>query len=140
LPLAVPDFTGRTEYLTALDALLAGEDGASAVVISAVDDAAGIGKTTLAVHWAHRAQHHFPDGTLYVNLHGYGSGTPATPSEVLDGFLRALGTPPERMPTGAEAQAGLYRRCWPVGRCWSCWTTPTARIRSGRCCPAAQGA
>ncbi|MFC3448872.1 ATP-binding protein [Amycolatopsis speibonae] len=98
--------------MTALDALLSGNGPASgldAVVISALDGAAGIGKTTLAVHWAHRVQHRFPDGTLYVNLRGYGPGEPSTPGEVLDGFLRALGTPPSRMPQGVEAQAGLYR-------------------------------
>lgn len=112
LPLAVRDFTGRADYLIALDRLLTSEDdtgGAGTAVISAVGGSAGIGKTTLAVHWAHRVQHHFPDGTLYVNLHGYGPDTAVKPGEVLDGFLHALGTPPERMPTGVEAQSGLYR-------------------------------
>lgn len=114
LPLAVRDFTGRTEYLVALDALLPDDkasdgDTAGAVVISAVDGTGGIGKTTLAVHWAHRVQHRFPDGTLHVNLRGYGPGEPATPGEALDGFLRALGVPAERMPSGVEAQAALFR-------------------------------
>lgn len=119
LPLAVRDFTGRAEYLAALDALLLGDHvdqgdstGASskgAVVISAIDGTAGVGKTALAVHWAHRVQHRFPDGTLYVNLRGYGPGHPATPAEVLDGFLRALGCPRERIPIGLEAQSALYR-------------------------------
>ncbi|GAA2805348.1 ATP-binding protein [Crossiella cryophila] len=106
LPLAVPGFTGRAEQLAALDALLA-EGGA--VVISAVDGTAGVGKTTLAVHWAHRVQQHFPDGTLFVNLRGYGPATPANPEEVLAGFLQALGVAAERIPLGVEAQAGLYR-------------------------------
>jgi tetratricopeptide (TPR) repeat protein len=117
LPLTVRDFTGRVEFLTALDALIPTEaepdrsaiDTTQAVVISAVDGTAGIGKTTLAVHWAHRVQHRFPDGTLHINLRGYGPGDPATPGEVLDGFLRALGTPAERMPVGVDAQAALYR-------------------------------
>lgn len=116
LPGVVRDFTGRAEHLVALDALLPPEAGArpgmgvpEAVVITAVDGAAGIGKTTLAVWWAHRVQHDFPHGTLYVNLRGYGPGDPATATDVLDGFLRALGVPPERMPIGAEAQAGLFR-------------------------------
>ncbi len=78
-------------------------------MISAVDGTAGIGKTTLAVHWAHRVKHRFPDGALHVNLRGYGPGDPATPGEVLDGFLRALGIPAEAMPVGVEAQSGLYR-------------------------------
>jgi tetratricopeptide (TPR) repeat protein len=83
------------------------DESLGAVVISAVDGAAGIGKTALAVRWAHRVQHRFPDGTLHANLRGYGPGEPATPADVLDSFLRALGTPSERM--GLEALVGLYR-------------------------------
>lgn len=112
LPLAVHDFTGRVELLDALDELVEdaiSEGGPEAVVISAVDGAAGIGKTTLAVQWAHRAQHRFPDGTLHINLRGYGPGTPAAPGEVLTGFLQALGTVPERIPVGIEAQAAMFR-------------------------------
>ncbi|WP_409496078.1 ATP-binding protein [Amycolatopsis sp. cmx-11-12] len=107
----IPDFVGRSEYLTALDGLLLEEreDTSVAAIISAVDGAAGIGKTTLAVHWAHRAQRHFPDGTLYSNLRGYGPGAPASSSEVLEGFLRALGTPVDWIPVGLEARTGLYR-------------------------------
>ncbi|MEU4805142.1 tetratricopeptide repeat protein [Actinosynnema sp. NPDC023587] len=113
LPLAVRDFVGRYEQLAALDALLStacADGGASgAVVISAVDGLAGVGKTALAVHWAHRVQDRFPGGTLYVDLGGYGPGEPATPGEVLDGFLRALHVMPERIPIGVEARAGLFR-------------------------------
>jgi hypothetical protein len=79
------------------------------VVISAVDGAAGIGKTTLAVHWAHRVQHHFPDGTLHANLRGYGPGAPATPDEVLDGFLRALDVSEDRIPAELDARSALFR-------------------------------
>ena len=112
LPSTVRDFTGRTDYLKVLDAQVpSGSDveQSGAVVISVVDGMAGIGKTTLVVHWAHRAQPHFPDGTLYANLRGYGPGEPATSGEVLNGFLGALGTPAERIPPSVEAQAGLYR-------------------------------
>jgi tetratricopeptide (TPR) repeat protein len=115
LPGVVRDFTGRVEHLAALDALLPDDhdeqpaDVPGAVVITALDGTAGIGKTTLAVCWAHRVQHQFPDGTLHVNLRGYGPGDPATPAEVLDGFLRALGTPPDAMPAGVDAQAALFR-------------------------------
>lgn len=105
LPLAIGQFTGRTTYLEALDALIPGDT----VVITAVDGTAGIGKTTLAVSWAHRAQHQFPDGTLFANLRGYGPGAPATAEEVLDGFLRALGVAPDRIPVGAEAKAARFR-------------------------------
>ncbi|WP_439377593.1 ATP-binding protein [Amycolatopsis lexingtonensis] len=113
LPLSIREFTGRTEQLAALDKLI--DDGSgriattNAVVISAVDGAAGIGKTALAVHWAHRVQHRFPDGTLYMNLRGYGPGDPAAPAEVLDGFLRALGVRADALPQSADAQSARYR-------------------------------
>ncbi|WP_233223913.1 tetratricopeptide repeat protein [Amycolatopsis sp. CA-128772] len=111
LPLAIKDFTGRADHVAALDALLPAADGGAPgpVVISAVDGTAGIGKTTLAVWWAHRVQSRFPDGTLHVNLRGYGAGDPATPGEVLEGFLRALGLRADQIPVGVEAQAGLFR-------------------------------
>lgn len=111
LPLAVRDFTGRGEHLSALDALLTGsaDDGLGAVIISTVDGTAGVGKTALAVHWAHRVQHRFPGGTLYVNLRGYDAGAPADPREVLGEFLSALGVPLEQVPPGLPARAGLYR-------------------------------
>lgn len=112
LPLAIRDFTGRAEYVVAMDALLPGAAAgavAETVVISAVDGAAGIGKTTLAVWWAHRVENRFPDGTLYVNLRGYGPGAPAVAGEVLEGFLRALGVPAGAVPRGVEAQAASFR-------------------------------
>lgn len=113
LPPAVRDFTGRAEHVAALDALLStGHDETSwprTAVITAIDGTGGIGKTTLAVWWAHRTQHQFPDGTLHVNLRGYGPGDPATTTDVLDGFLRTFGVSPDRMPVGVEAQAGLFR-------------------------------
>jgi tetratricopeptide (TPR) repeat protein len=116
LPGVIPDFTGRDTDLAALDALLPADSGShersaqpGAVVISAIDGTAGIGKTTLAVYWAHSARDRFPDGTLYANLRGYGPGRPASPGEVLDGFLRALGVAAGRIPTDIEEQAALYR-------------------------------
>ena len=113
LPLAVLDFTGRAEQLAYLDGLLDHEPcppgDAGTVVISAVDGAGGVGKTTLAVHWARRVEHRFPDGTLFANLRGYGPGIPLRPGEVLVGFLLALGVPAEAIPAGVEARAGLYR-------------------------------
>ncbi|WP_410617384.1 ATP-binding protein [Amycolatopsis sp. lyj-109] len=117
LPAALRDFTGRAEHLAALDALIPPEPShnglngqtARSVVITAVDGAGGIGKTTLALHWAHRVQDRFPDGTLHINLRGYGPGTPATASEALSGFLRALGVPPRAIPAGLDEQAALLR-------------------------------
>ncbi|ONI85905.1 hypothetical protein ALI144C_12415 [Actinosynnema sp. ALI-1.44] len=107
LPLTIRDFTGRAEHLAALDALALGRG--DSVVITAIDGTAGVGKTALAVHWAHRVQHRFPGGTLYANLRGYSPGVPATPGDVLACFLGALGTPPERIPADMEERAGLFR-------------------------------
>jgi DNA-binding SARP family transcriptional activator/tetratricopeptide (TPR) repeat protein/DNA-binding XRE family transcriptional regulator len=111
LPADVVTFTGRAEYLGRLDALLPPTAGpATAVVISAIDGTAGIGKTALAIHWAHRVRHRFPDGQLYVNLHGFHPDKAAVgPAEALRGFLDALGVPPQRVPADQQARAGLYR-------------------------------
>ncbi|MEW2396202.1 BTAD domain-containing putative transcriptional regulator [Streptomyces sp. NPDC046862] len=80
------------------------------VVIGAIGGMAGIGKTTLAVHWAHQVAHRFPDGQLYVNLRGYDpSGAVMSPGEAVRGFLDTLGVPPERVPHGLDAQVALYR-------------------------------
>ncbi len=108
LPQTVRDFIGRTDHLAALDALLP-PAGGQAVVISALDGSGGVGKTTLAVHWAHRVQDRFPDGTLHTNLRGYGPGKPAHPDEVLDDFLVALGVHPAAVPAGTGARSGLFR-------------------------------
>lgn len=112
LPQSIRDFTGRADHLVALDALLppdSGQHGGHAVVISALDGSGGVGKTTLAVHWAHRVQQRFPDGTLHTNLRGYGPGRPASPDEVLDDFLVALGVPAAAVPAGCDARSGLFR-------------------------------
>jgi len=110
LPAAPRQFVGREAALTALDriAVEAAEPG-GAVVVSAVGGTAGIGKTTLAVHWAHRAADRFPDGHLYVNLRGYGPGAPLTPAEAIRGFLEAFAVPAQAIPTTLDGQTGLYR-------------------------------
>jgi DNA-binding SARP family transcriptional activator/tetratricopeptide (TPR) repeat protein len=111
LPLDVPGFTGREEELRRLDAIAAGQNRQStAVVISAVWGTAGVGKTALAVHWAHRVRHQFPDGQLYVNLRGFvPSGTVMTPAAAIRRFLDALGVEQQRIPADLDAQAALYR-------------------------------
>jgi hypothetical protein len=71
---------------------------------------AGVGKTALAVQFAHQAADAFPDGQLYVNLRGFGpAGVSATPEEAIRGFLEALGARAEHIPVGVDAQAALYR-------------------------------
>src|SRR5215831_3629456 len=112
LPLAVADFTGRAAELAALTAILdrAGAGAPGTVVISAIGGTAGVGKTALALHWAHQVAGRFSDGQLYVNLRGYDpSGTPAEPAEAMRGFLAALGVPAERIPADPGTQTGLYR-------------------------------
>jgi DNA-binding SARP family transcriptional activator len=112
LPPAVRGFTGRSAELRALTRILDQADGGAlgTVVISAIGGTAGVGKTALALHWAHQVAGRFPDGQLYANLRGFApSGTPATPAELVRGFLEALGVPPERIPPAPDAQAALYR-------------------------------
>jgi tetratricopeptide (TPR) repeat protein len=113
LPAAVACFTGRGAELAALTGMLgeAGPGGGpGTVVISAIGGTAGVGKTALAVQWAHQVAGRFGDGQLYVNLRGYDpSGAPVAPEAAIRGFLDALGVAPERIPPGPEAQAGLYR-------------------------------
>jgi DNA-binding SARP family transcriptional activator len=112
LPADVAAFTGRAVELAELDLLLpeATElEAAGPVVISAVAGTAGVGKTTLAVRWAHRVARQFPDGQLYVNLRGYDPDQPVTPSEALARFLRALGVANVDIPLQEAERAARYR-------------------------------
>ncbi|MDQ1033659.1 DNA-binding SARP family transcriptional activator/tetratricopeptide (TPR) repeat protein [Streptomyces sp. V3I8] len=113
LPMGVRGFTGRGDELAQLGGILASVAvQPSAVVISALSGTAGVGKTALAVHWArHRhVRQAFPDGQLYVNLRGFGSGgSVMNPAEAVRAFLDAFGVSPARIPAGLEAQTGLYR-------------------------------
>ena len=112
LPHRIPDFTGRDAELSRLDALVArnGGDAGTSVVITTIAGTAGVGKTALAVHWAHRVSERFPDGQLYVNLRGFDPvGVAMKPAEAIREFLDAFGITPHQMPTSLEAQAALYR-------------------------------
>jgi DNA-binding SARP family transcriptional activator len=109
LPVDVFGFTGREPDLARLDGLLAGGRTAPAAVISAIAGMAGVGKTALAVHWAHRVRASFPDGQLYVNLRGYSPMPALRPIDALSRFLRALGVAAEQVPTDIEEAAELYR-------------------------------
>ncbi|MEN3307318.1 MAG: hypothetical protein V7603_3520 [Micromonosporaceae bacterium] len=114
LPTAPGGFTGRSRELAHLHSLLPAVRGgaapAVAVLICAISGTAGVGKTALAVHWAHQVSHLFPDGQLYVNLRGFDpSGQALDTGTALRGFLDALGVPADRMPPDLDAQVGRYR-------------------------------
>ncbi|MDI1459720.1 BTAD domain-containing putative transcriptional regulator [Catellatospora sp. KI3] len=105
LPVGCAAFVGRDAQLAELDAL-AGRGG----VLAVISGTAGVGKTTLTMHWAHRNADRFPDGQLYVNLRGHDPARPATsPTSALYGFLQALLPAGARIPVEEEAQAALYR-------------------------------
>lgn len=112
LPADTPVFSGRVAELRRLAELLPDDrtTGLTTVVISAISGTAGVGKTTLAVRWAHQIAGRFPDGQLYLNLRGYDSvDTAMGTAEAVRGFLDALAVPPQRMPTTLDGQLGLYR-------------------------------
>jgi DNA-binding SARP family transcriptional activator/tetratricopeptide (TPR) repeat protein len=109
LPADVAAFTGRAAELAALDQLLLGTPKTTAAVISAVSGTAGVGKTALAVHWAHRVAASFPDGQLHVNLRGYDPARPVSAGDALAGFLRSLGVPGPDIPADAGERAARYR-------------------------------
>jgi DNA-binding SARP family transcriptional activator len=112
LPGSVYQFTGRRKELAALTGRLAQADTSrpSAALIWVIGGMAGIGKTALAVHWAHQVAERFPDGQLFVNLRGFDPmGTPVSPTDALSDLLDALGLPAEGIPPGLDARAGLYR-------------------------------
>ncbi|MCU7731128.1 tetratricopeptide repeat protein [Actinoplanes sp. KI2] len=110
LPLDVAGFAGRDSAMAELDDLLAGSRRSpAAVTVVAVSGTAGVGKTALAVHWAHRHRGHFPAGQLFADLRGYGPGSPVRPVEALARFLVALGMPAAEVPAGEEAAADAYR-------------------------------
>ncbi|GAB3435743.1 AfsR/SARP family transcriptional regulator [Flindersiella endophytica] len=117
LPAGVADFTGRAVHLRWLDDLL--PDAAhnhpparepAAVTVAAISGGAGVGKTALTLHWAHQVSGSFPDGQLYVNLHGFDPSVAQTdPSDAVRGFLEVLGVRPERVPADLAGQTALYR-------------------------------
>ncbi|KIZ19470.1 AfsR/SARP family transcriptional regulator [Streptomyces natalensis] len=108
LPRPPARFLGRDRQLAALtDALTDHTTGESPLAV--VAGPAGVGKTACAVQWAHLHAAAFPDGQLFADLRGFGEGDEAPAGEILRDFLLALGTPPERVPTSAQAASALFR-------------------------------
>ena len=111
LPGPVPQFVGRATELADLAGML---DRASAqrpptLVISAIAGTAGVGKTALAMQWAHQVADRFPDGQLHVNLRGYDPGQPVSAADALAGFLRSLGVAEQDIPAETGERAARYR-------------------------------
>jgi DNA-binding SARP family transcriptional activator len=110
LPPAPTSFTGRQRELRLLTGWLDGGSSAGVPVILVVTGTAGVGKTALALQWAHQRRDRFPDGELYLNLRGFGpSPAPAAQAEAIVTMLESLGVPPGRIPRQLDAQVGLYR-------------------------------
>jgi DNA-binding SARP family transcriptional activator len=110
LPADLPVFSGRADDLRRLTSLIHSGEHARSTAAIAMTGAAGAGKTTLAVHWAHQIRDLFPDGQLFVNLRGFDpAGSPMTPDAATYGFLEALGVSSQHIPLTFEARTGLYR-------------------------------
>ena len=106
LPAGVAGFTGRHTLLRRLDGLLTTRGAPAIVTIAGTP---GVGKTALAVHWAHHVRDRFGDGQLYLNLRGYAAAEPVRPIDALARFLHALGVPADQVPTDVDEAAALYR-------------------------------
>lgn len=110
LPTALRHFSGRRRELAELNSLLDQAPGAGMPLVVTISGTAGVGKTALAVFWAHRVADRFPDGQLYVNLRGFdASAAVLDPADAVRRFLSALGVSPERVSADVDAQAALYR-------------------------------
>ncbi len=103
-------FVNRSRELASLTRLVAGSgEVARAAPVAAITGTAGIGKTSLALRWAHRVRQRFPDGELYANLRGYAAEAPVPAERVLGRFLEDLGVPAARVPAGGEHREAMYR-------------------------------
>ncbi|NEC88759.1 NB-ARC domain-containing protein [Streptomyces sp. SID12501] len=104
-------FTGRTAELARLEAFLTAFDAGepATLLITVLVGAAGVGKSTLAIHWAHAVRDRFPDGHLYLNLQGYDASPPLSPHQALEFLLVSLGVPPGSISPDLDARAALYR-------------------------------
>jgi tetratricopeptide (TPR) repeat protein len=107
LPMIPPAFVGRADLLHHLDQALLNKVEPSRV--AAIVGIAGVGKTALALHWASKVQHLFPDGCLFANLRGFGPEAAVKPVDVLRRFVLALGVPAKNVPLDEHSLAALYR-------------------------------
>ena len=110
LPPAVAGFVGREREFAALDRLLTQRERGSATVLAVLTGTAGVGKSALAVTWAHRISEVFPDGQLYASLRGFDSErAPLAPGEALTSMLKTLGVAADAIPVDLDDRAALYR-------------------------------
>jgi tetratricopeptide (TPR) repeat protein len=115
LPADVSVFVNRRPELRALMRLTTGEarrvapPARGAAIVVVITGSAGVGKTALALHWAHRVRDQFPDGELYANLRGYDDGPAISADAVLDRVLRDLGVPAQSIPIDLDGRAALFR-------------------------------
>jgi hypothetical protein len=110
LPPAARHFAGRARELDQLSSMLGAQPADGTARVCVVSGTAGVGKTALAVRWAHQVSENFPDGQFYVNLRGFTAGDrPVEPADAMRSLLEALGVPGEDVPESAAALAGLYR-------------------------------
>ena len=111
LPCDLADFTGRTDLLSELLAAVPPVDRpGTAPVIQTIDGMPGVGKTTLAVHLAHRVADRYPDAQLFVDLHGHSDQAPLQPATAVDALLRQLGVPGDLIPEEFDQRVALWRR------------------------------
>lgn len=102
-------FAGREPELAALDDMTSARDSVRRLALVVISGVGGIGKSSLAVRWAHRVSDSYPDGTLYADLAGHTPDSAVSPETVLGAFLLALGTKPEAIPLELAEQAKLFR-------------------------------
>ena len=108
LPFDVAAFTGRDAEIVQLDGFLAGQQGGF-TSIAVIEGTAGVGKTSLAVHWSHRVRDRFPDGQLFLDLRGHSAGTPVTPDAALARILRSVGVLADGIPSTVEERSAMLR-------------------------------
>ncbi|SEH03501.1 NB-ARC domain-containing protein [Nonomuraea solani] len=110
LPASIAGFSGREPEMEALDEILVQSlRHPSAPVIVVISGTPGVGKTALAVEWAHRRADRFPDGQLYLDLRGFSQDPPLEPKQSLSALLHAFGVSDAEIPLAVTAQTGLYR-------------------------------